>query len=113
MSEILIEQWPLIMWATLAITFNMFLYDVDKGRYGIGLFFRQYRVIFELINWLVILGLILYLSCLYTWWFLLAFFIFPVLGLIISSIIGGYTQFFYIIGMPIFTIIGIMHLIQR
>ncbi len=111
MSGIFTEQWPLIIWAAVAITFNMFLYTANARRYVMGSFFNKYKHYIELVNWLVLVGTVIYLSYLYTWYFLFSFFIFPVLGLIISSILRGYTQFFYLIGMPIFTIIGIIHLI--
>jgi hypothetical protein len=113
MNEIFTEQWLVIIWAVLAITFNIYKMGADGGRYTMGSVIRKYGVYLEFVNWFVLLGVIIYLSYLYTWWFLFAFWIFPVVGLIISSILGSSTQLVYIFAMPIFTILGIIHLIQR
>ena len=110
MSGIFADQWTLLILGALACTFNIYAIEAERGRYAMGSSTRKYAVFIEAANWLVLLGVIIYLSYLYTWWFLLSFFVFPAVGAIMARILGKFTQLVYIFGMPVAAILVIMHL---
>lgn len=111
MSELLSEQWSLLTLVTLAMAFNIHFMRAEQGESPIGSFFHKYGLYFSVVHWLVLVGAVIFLSYLYTWWFMLSLWLFPVLGLIVARILGALTQLLYILGMPIILIIVIVRLV--
>ena len=101
MQELFVHDWAAMSIATLAATFNLYAMQAEKGQYPMGQFVWRYRVFIEFTNWLLLLGMVLFLSYNYTWYILLSFFAFPVLGSLIASILKGLTQVAYILAMPL------------
>jgi hypothetical protein len=112
MGEIIQQHWSLLLLALVAVSMNTFMLDARKGRYEMGSIFRQYGLIFELFNWLILLGVVIFISISHSWWFLFAFFIIPIAGFIISSILRMVTQFVYIFGMPIAIVLVVISLVR-
>ena len=110
MSEIFADQWTLLVLGALACTFNIYAIGADRGAYVMGSAIRKHAAYIEFVNWLVLLGVIIYLSYLYTWWFLLSFFVFPAVAAIMARILRGFTQLVYIFGMPVVAILVTVHL---
>lgn len=109
MGEILKQCWYLLLLASIAVSFNMFMISARKGRYDMGSFFRKFGPILELVNWLILLGVVIFISVSESWWFLFAYLIIPTIGFTISSIFREKTQFIYLIGMPIMIILTIFY----
>jgi hypothetical protein len=111
MGEIFRHSWSFLLLALVAVSLNMFMYDARKGKYEMGNIYRRYGSIFELFNWLILLGTVIYISVSYSWWLLFALLIIPVIGFIVSSIFKMTTQFVYLFGMPIAVILVFINLI--
>ena len=86
--------------------------EADKGKYPMGSVIHRYKDIIEAINWTLCVGLVIYLSYVYTWYFLTSLFIFPVIGAIIASICKSFTQIVYLFGMPVCMIIFVIKIIM-
>lgn len=86
---------------TLASSLNMYFLEMDNN-YQTSLAPRWWciwRHSIELINWLIITAIIIYLSAVYSWWLLLSYMMVPMLGKIVSF--GRATQLVYIIFTPL------------
>jgi hypothetical protein len=103
--EILKKEYFALALIGLNITFNMYAMKAEKGIYPMGTFFYKKAGIIEAFNWTFSLGLICYLSYYYTWYFLLSFFVFPVLGSVFASLFMGNTQLIYLLGFPILLVL--------
>ena len=101
MSELFSHQWPSIGFITLALTFNMYFISAQKGTVPLGNFFHRYGVFVEFANWLLVLGGVVFLSYLYTWWFFLAPFVLAPVADIVRRFLGGFTQLVFLTGAPI------------
>ena len=100
------------MLVTLAVAFNIYHARAERGGSPTAGFFRKYGTYLETVNWLVLVGVVILLSYLYTWWFLLSLLVFPVLGVVVARIFGPLTQMLYIFGMPIALVIVIVRLVS-
>jgi len=100
-SELFSHQWPSIALVILALTFNMYFISAQKGAVPLGNFFYHYGTFVEFANWLLVLGAVVFLSYLYTWWFLLAPFVLAPVADIVRRILGGFTQIVFLVGAPI------------
>ena len=67
MQELFVHDWAAMSIATLAATFNLYAMRAEKGQYPMGQFVWRYRVFIELTNWLLLLGVLLFLSYNNTW----------------------------------------------
>jgi len=110
-GELISEQWSLVILITLAVAFNMYRMRSERTGSPTGRFFHRYGVHCEVVNWLVVLGGVVYLSWLCTWWFMLSYFLFPVLGSVVARIFGPLTQLLYMLGVPVVLIVVIIHLV--
>ncbi len=104
MKEMFAQQWVALILAMLAVTFNMYEIEAQSRGYPMGWAIRKYKDVISVVNWLILLGVIIYLSYLYTWWFVASFWVLPVVGALIAGLLRGTTQIVYILGMPIFII---------
>ena len=122
MLDLFIHEWASLCGATLAATLNLYLMRADSwtsnpddywravattietGKppgFAMGSLFRRYRPLLEFMNWVLLVGLLVFLGYNYSWFLLLTIWVFPVLGSIIASILKERTQIIYIVAMPI------------
>jgi hypothetical protein len=86
----------------IVLNFTFILYSIKARKLGypMGIVYR-YGDLFESISWILSLGLIVFLSHSYSWYFLVSFFLFPVLGDILARLIGPPIQPIYVLGSPL------------
>lgn len=111
-SQIFIQNWAEVVLIVLAISFNMYAMQAEKGIYPMGSFIYKYKAIFEAINWTIFLGLIIYLSYIFSWYLLISFFVLPIFGALIASLFKGFIQLLYLFTMPVFFIIFIIKITE-
>ncbi len=112
MKEILAAEWSLIALALLAVTYNLYSLDARKGKYVMGKTFWQFRTFFEVLNWAIFLAVLGYLGYQYTWWSMLSIFVFGATGRALSILLKGFTQIFYLVGMPVLAVFALAHLLK-
>lgn len=113
MMDMLADQWSALILGVLAATFNMYSIEAQSRGYDMGTIIYKYKDVIELVNWLILLGVIIYLSYQYTWWFVASFWVFPLVGAIIAGLLRGIKQIVYIFGMPIFMVAAVLSFIQN
>ena len=66
-----------------------------------GRMFWRYGAFIELMNWVLLTGVIIFFAFNYSWYLLLTIWLFPAVGLPIAGILGTFTQIIYVVAMPI------------
>jgi len=110
--QLFIQHWAGIILIVLAISFNMYAMEAEKGIYPMGSFIHKYKAMFEAINWLIFVGLVIYLSYLFSWYLLISLFVLPIVGALLASLFKGFTQVVYLFTMPVFLIIFIIRIMS-
>ena len=111
-SQLFSNHWPEIILIVLAINFNMYAMEAEKGKYTMGSFIYKYKNMVELLNWLIFTGLVIYLSYIFSWYLLISLIVLPIAGALSASLLRGFTQLVYLFGMPVFLIIFIIKIIN-
>jgi len=111
-SQLFIQHWAGIILIVIAIIFNMYAMEAEKGIYPMGRFIHKYKAMFEAINWLILTGLVIYLSYLFSWYLLISFFVLPIVGALLALLFKEFTQVFYLFTMPVFLIIFIIKILS-
>jgi hypothetical protein len=110
-SQLFSQHWSEVILIVLAISFNMYAMDAEKGVYPMGSFFWKYKAVFEAFNWLLLVGLVIYLSYLFSWYLLISLFVLPIIGSTLASLFKQFTQLPYLFAMPIFLILFIIKML--
>jgi hypothetical protein len=108
LSQLLTAHWAEVILVVLAVSFNMYAIEAEKGVHLMGSFVHKYKAMLEATNWLLFIGLVIYLSYLLSWYLLISLFILPIVGAALASLFKGFTQFMYLFAMPMFLIIFIV-----
>lgn len=111
-SQLFIQNWAGIVLIVLAISFNMYAMEAEKGIYPMGRFIHKYKAIFKTINWLIFVGLVIYLSYLFSWYLLISLFVLPIVGALLASLFKGFIQVVYLFTMPIILIIFMIRIMS-
>ena len=111
-SKLFSNHWIEIILIVLAINFNIYAMEAEKGKYPMGSFIHKYKNMFELLNWLLFAGLVIYLSYLFSWYLLISLFVLPIIGALLASLLKGISQLVYLFGMPVFLIIFIIKIMN-
>jgi hypothetical protein len=104
-KQLITTQWAELLVILSAISFNMYSYEADKGVYTVGSLVEKYKPQIEVINWLLLTGLVIHLSYLYSWFLLGSLFLLPIVGAAVASCFKSLTPVAYLIAMPLFLII--------
>lgn len=109
--KLITTHWAELVIVLLAISFNMYTIEAEKGRYTMGLFVHKYKAPIEALNWLLLIGLVIRLSYLYSWYLIITLFVIPIVGASVASCFKSLTQAIYLSLMPIFLTVFIVKLV--